>query len=370
MRNNNSVKLLLIYMLMLALVLTACNPGKAISESIPEDAVNLNLKTVTDSAGRKVYIPEIVESISVLYTVAGHIVIMLDEGDKITSCSNGLKRDKLILNMEPNIKNIYLPKIGGVINIEELLNSDPDIIFIDAPLFWNKGELEKIENLGIPYYVVEFNSIDEEKKLVEDIGKILGRVEEAKEYIDFYDEILNIVELTVNSIPEDERVTVYHAINEAVRTSASNTITAEWVKKAGLINVAIDNILTKDGDKYYTTLENILLWNPEIIIANEPSTYKYIKENVAWKNIKAVLNEDVYLLPTGISRWGHATSLETPLAMIWTLKTLYPEYSELIDLKGYTKRFYEELFEYNLTDDELEKILSGIDMRIAKDLVD
>ncbi len=84
--------------------------------------------------------------------------------------------------------------------------------------------------------------------------------------------------------------------------------------------------------------------------------------------MEAVLNDDVYLLPTGISRWGHSTSLETPLAMLWALKTLYPEYSESIDLKSYTKMFYEELFEYDLTDEELESILRGVDMRRAKNL--
>lgn len=217
---------------------------------------------------------------------------------------------------------------------------------------------------------MEFNSIDEEKKLVKDIGKIIGREEEAQEYIAFYDEILSLVDETVASIPEDERRVVYHAINEAVRTSATNTITAEWVEKAGLVNVAADNSLTKDEDKYYTTLEDILKWNPEIIIANDPGAHGYIKENVAWKNIEAVLNDDVYLLPTGISRWGHSTSLETPLAMLWALETLYPEYSESIDLKAYTRRFYEELFEYELTEEELEAILKGVDMRRAKNLED
>lgn len=370
MMKNNITKSIVLTILLLSLFLTSCTNGETTSSSVAEKPINPNLETVIDSAGRTVYIPEEIESISALYTVSGHIIIMLDEGNKITSCSNGLKRDKLILSMEPSIEDIYLPKVGGIVNIEELLNSDPDILFIDAPLYWNKGELEKIENLKIPYYVVEFNSIEEEMKLVENIGKILGKESEAKEYVDLYEEILTLVENTVTTIPESKRKQVYHSINEAVRTSSSNTITAEWVEKSGLINVAADSSLKKDEDKYYTTLEDILKWNPQVIIANDSGAYKYIKENVAWKNIEALLNDDVYLLPTGISRWGHSTSLETPLAMLWALKTLYPEYSESIDLKSYTRRFYQELFEYNLTNEELESILLGVDMRRAKNLED
>lgn len=368
MKRNKKISLMLAAIVILSMILSSCSPSEPSQVKAPEEPVNPNLETVIDSAGRTVYIPEEIDSISALYTVAGHIIIMLDEGDTITSCSNGLKRDKLILNMEPSINDIYLPKVGGIVNIEELLNSAPDIILLDAPLYWNKGELEKIENLNIPYYVVEFNSMDEEKKLVQDIGKIIGRDEAAQEYIDFYDEVLALVDETVAAIPEDEKRQVYHAINEAVRTSATNTITAEWVERSGLVNVATDNSLTKDEDKYYTTLEDILKWNPEVIIANDPGAHQYIKTQVAWKNIEAVLNDDVYLLPTGISRWGHSTSLETPLAMLWALETLYPEYSEGIDLKEYTKRFYEELFEYALTDEELDAILKGVDMRRAKNL--
>lgn len=327
-----------------------------------------DIQIYVDGVGREVRVPKQINSISALYTVVGHIVIMLDQGELVTSCSKGLKRDILILHMVPQIEDIYMPKNSGNINIEELLRSEPDIIFIDAPTYWDKTQMETIEKLDIPYYVIDFNSMQEEINIVRDIANILGSQEEGQRYIDFYEKAIKQADQIVSSIPEDKKLTVYHSINEAVRTSPEGTLTAEWLEKAGCINVALDKEIAKSEDKYYTTLEDILLWNPEVILVNEPDTYDYIKRMKAWENIDAVKNEHTFLLPTGVSRWGHATSLETPLAILWTLKTIYPEYSKGIDIEKITKDFYLDLFEYELSEEEVIKILRGYDMRKAKEL--
>lgn len=321
-----------------------------------------------DCVGREVSVPNEIDSVAALYTVVGHVLIMLNKGDLITSCSRGLKRDTLILNMVPKINDIAMPKSGGETNIEELLKSKPDIIFIDVATYWDQGQMEIINKLRTPYYVIDFNSIQEEMKMVTEIAKMTHSEEAGQKYIDFYQNALNLADKIVATIPDDEKIRVYHSINEAVRTSPKNTLTAEWLERAGCINVALNADITQDEDKYYTTLEDILMWNPQIILVNEPDTYSYITSMKAWENIDAVKNNHVYQLPIGISRWGHATSLETPLAILWTLKTLYPKYSEAIDLNQLTKSFYKDLFNYDLSDDEIKKILSGYDMRKAKNL--
>ena len=71
-------------------------------------------------------------------------------------------------------------------------------------------------------------------------------------------------------------------------------------------------------------------------------------------------------MPNGISRWGHPGSLETPLAMLWTVKTIYPEYSGSINMKTETVNFYKKFFNYTLTDQMAEQILQGKGMRKSK----
>ena len=77
-----------------------------------------------------------------------------------------------------------------------------------------------------------------------------------------------------------------------------------------------------------------MLWNPEVIIANEKTAVDLILGSPQWSGIEAVQNGRVYLLPQGISRWGHAGSVETPLAILWTAKTVHPEIFADVDMEA------------------------------------
>ena len=71
-------------------------------------------------------------------------------------------------------------------------------------------------------------------------------------------------------------------------------------------------------------------------------------------------------MPIGISRWGHPGSLETPLALLWTAKTIYPDYFPDIDISAETRAFYKRFFNYDLSDEQVRQIVSGQGMRLDK----
>ncbi|MBT8339766.1 MAG: hypothetical protein KJP07_07110, partial [Desulfatitalea sp.] len=74
----------------------------------------------------------------------------------------------------------------------------------------------------------------------------------------------------------------------------------------------------------------------------------------------------VYQMPIGISRWGHPGSLETPLAVLWTAKTIYPGAFTHIDIPAEVKSFYSRFFGYALSDHMVRQMLRGKDMRLNK----
>jgi iron complex transport system substrate-binding protein len=82
--------------------------------------------------------------------------------------------------------------------------------------------------------------------------------------------------------------------------------------------------------------------------------------------VSAVKNKRVYQMPIGISRWGHPGSLETPLALLWTAKTIYPDYFRDIDIFAETKTFYKRFFNYELGDALVRQMLTGQGMRLDK----
>jgi iron complex transport system substrate-binding protein len=86
-----------------------------------------------------------------------------------------------------------------------------------------------------------------------------------------------------------------------------------------------------------------------------------------WQALSAVKDERVYMLPVGISRWGHPNSLEIPLAMMFTSKMMYPELFEDLNMKDEMFYFYKTFFDIEMDDEMMTSILEGDGMRIRKD---
>lgn len=128
------------------------------------------------------------------------------------------------------------------------------------------------------------------------------------------------------------------------------------------VNVSTDASLTSDGDKTIASVEQILVWDPEVIICNEAGVDDEILEDPRFAGVNAVRNGRVYQIPVGVTRYGHPNSIETPLAVYWLAKTLYPE---LFDyrIEDKIKEFYLEFFDYEVSDETVAAILKGDDIR-------
>ena len=321
---------------------------------------------IVDSIGRKVAIPEKVDRIACMYAFTGHVVAMLGRANDIVAVSNGLKRDVLLNTMYPGVKNAVVPKFQGAINIEELAGVRPDIVFVASDTGNNIAETSKLDHCGLTWIVIDFHSMDQQQNTVSIIGKAIGAPEKAETYNNYYRSCIDRVKNATSTIPPDRRARMYHATVEPTRTIQKDGLSANWIRTAGIVNVSAENPDLWIKGSHQIGIEQILLWNPDVIIANEPGVTKHINSCPKWSAINAVKNSRVYQMPIGISRWGHPGSLETPLALLWALKTVYPEMAGDLDLRDGTRRFYKTFFNYELTDDMVAHMLSGKGMRLTK----
>ncbi|MGI5921588.1 MAG: ABC transporter substrate-binding protein [Syntrophomonadaceae bacterium] len=324
------------------------------------------MRTITDCTGRQVKIPNQVNRIACLCPESGYILAMLGQGDKIAAVTGGLKRDVIFTDMYPHIKELPVPKSNESINIEELIRSKPDVVFVKDDTMRSKAEVEKLNISHIPFLAVTYKDTEQQKSAVEMIGQVVGSEHKAKQYRDYYDRLVNLVEKQVGDIPMKERVRIYHSVNEAIRTDTKGSLAADWTRIAGAYNVSVNEDLKQIEGNYFASLEQILLWDPEYIFVNDPLVVKYIMSNNQWSSLKAVKSGKVLPLPTGISRWGHPSSPETPLVILWMAKTLYPDKFSDVDMEAEVKYFYQEFFAYQLSDQDINKILSGAGMRKPK----
>ena len=324
-------------------------------------------RTIIDCAEREVKIPEKIEDICCLDPFAGPFIVMFGYGDAVRTGSNNMTRSVLLKIICPNIENVVSVKSSGSINAEEVLKRGADVIFVERDLYNDPSERSKLETMAIPYVVVSYRDIEEQLEAIKVIGDVLGTEDEAKKYISWYEDTMEEVSSVCSNIPEGERPKLYHSVNEALRTDYEGSICAEWIALTFANNVSLDKDagLKISGDKAYTTLEQVYVWDPDLIICNEASAFEDIKEDEKWAGLRAVREGKVYQIPIGTSRMGHPTSTETPLALLWLAELLYPGYFD-IDIRDEIKGYFKDYYDYELSEELLDAIIEAKDMRTEK----
>jgi len=354
----------LLLLLLAAMALTGCSRDQADQgKAAPQEQKN---HIIVDSVGREVEVPVDPERIACLCPESGYALALYGQGDKIVATTGGMQRDRLLVEMYPHLKGLPVPKSSEVINAEELLRTGADLVFVKGDTTSNKAEMDKLEKVKIPVVAMKYNSMEEQQFAMEMVARIVGCEEEGQKYQAFYQDTIKEVQERTAVIPDDQRVRIYHSVSEATRTDTADSLAGDWTKAAGVINVSTEAELKFTDGNHYASLEQILLWDPDYILANDPNVVGYIMGHEHWRPLQAVKNERVLALPIGISRWGHTSSLETPLAVLWTAKLAYPEQFEDWDMGATVRIFYKEFFDWDLSDEDIDKILSGQGMRDAK----
>ena len=349
-----TLSLALSFLLLLSL-LCACGEH----DNLPANGI-----TVTDCVGRTVTVPADPQSICALSPFSGPMITLLGYGDRITTTCNNAARSLLLAEICPQIKNAVVVKNSGSVNGEEVLAKGTDLMFADMGVYENEAERAKLDALDIPYVVVDFETIDEQFRAVRVLGDALQKREKAEQYLDWFQSAFDRVDAAVADVEAPPRL--YHSVNEAARTDYQGSYCAQWIAHTKAVNVSLESgTLNMDGSKAYTTLEQIYAWDPELIVCNEAQVDDYILTDEKWQGLSAGQAGKVYQIPIGITRMGHPTSLETPLALLWLTKLLYPDTFDL-DFDQELQDFYQTFFGYTLSDDWIAAIKDGSEMRTPK----
>ena len=356
MRRKQNVVISIILALIMVFSITGCGGD---SGSAQAD------RTVTDCLGRQVEIPDDPQNVACLYATAAHMMAMLDEGEKIVGCPNGVKSDVLMQMKYHGITETATPHQEGSVNAEELLRIDKDLALVSYSLAASEGEMEKLDDMGIPYVVLDYTSIEELRTAIKVAGEVFDKQDRAEAYLKFFDDTLTMVDERLADVDMKNKPEVYHSVNEAVRTDPEGSICGEIMERAKVEDVSIAKGTLSTGKNAYVTLEEIYNWDPDAFIANEYSVTDYILSDSKWSGLTAVKNKDVYTLPVGATRWCHPGSMEAHMGVLAVALQFYPDKFKDFDMKEYTEDYYEEYFGLELDDETIDKILAGEGMRAS-----
>jgi len=357
-RYRRSISLILVILLTATIVLSGC---------ARELRLTGETKTVTDILGREVEIPVNPERIVCHYAATAHMVALVGETEKIIGAPEGIKRDILLRTLHPEIVNIASPMQAGTINAEEIVKIEPDIILVRRYVAESVSESEKLNNMGLPYVVLDFQNIDELKRCIEIVGEIFNKQDIATSYLAYMDETFALVESRLEGLEENDKVSLFHSTQDPLRTALAGSICEEITDIAGVINVSMFEDLPTSDVTADITIEQLYLWDPDVIVANEHYAVPYIMMNSRWTGLSAVINERVLPMPLGISRWGHHGSIEPHMAALFIAQLCYPNKFSDVYLEDIIADYYARFFIVPDIDDELlNRIITGEGMREPK----
>ena len=329
--------------------------GTPVSTCFAESTEAQATHVVTDMAGREVELPVEINSIASFGSIGviNAFVELMGSGDKICNdmSANFTKSDKWAMQYEfaPQIKGApVLENADGELQMEEILALDPDLCLV-----MQKDLIEPLESNGLNVIYFEWKQTDDVKTAVTLMGEVLGKEDLAANYLSYFDDMAaEAEEKTATLSEEDKKNVLYGNVDQLTQP---HVIAEWWIEEAGGISVTNDS-WDEDGKNCTYTQEDLLKWNPDVMIVTNGSTIDTIKEDSLYSDISAVVNDQIYTIPTVAHVWGNRT-VEQPLTVFWTMNKLYPELETKDDLSEKISYFYSHFFQYDLSDEQIATII-------------
>lgn len=323
-------------------------------------------RTITDMTGRTLDIPDQIEKIYCTSPV-GIILLYTLAPEKLAGWHYKLapSEKEFIL---PEYQD--LPALGGWFgkagtgNLEEILKAHPDLILSAGIIDQTSISLcERLQRQsGLPVLMID-GSLTQTDKTYRYLGEILNVHERAETLAGYCRQTLDEATSLTISIPTDKRPRVYYAEGpKGLETDPSGSYHAEILDLLGAVNVAKTPVLNSYG-RTPVSMEQLLVWNPQIIIAGweqrqEPGGFlEKIRNNTAWKNLNAVKTGRVYETPQYPFNWfDRPPSANRIIGIKWIRHLLYPT-SFTTDLHKEVIEFYRLFYHIDISQEQVDRLL-------------
>lgn len=314
---------------------------------------------VTDAAGRIVAVPDKVERVFaagppaaiLLYTFAPELLLgwtRLPTPDECAFLGSGAC-DK------PEVGR--LTGRGNTTNLEVLLRLKPDLILDVGTVndTYISLAMRVQEQSGVPYALLDgrFEAI---AALYRKLGELTHRERQAETFARYAADTIATIKGRIDAIPADRRPSVYYARGpNGLETGLGGSINVETIEFLGARNVAA----ARRGGMATVSVEQVLAWNPDVIVTITPDFATRVKTDAVWAPIEAVRTGRVFLSPRLPFGWvDFPPSVNRLIGLWWLAKALYPDrFSE--DLRPLTRDFYRQFYHMTPTDAQIDDVLSG-----------
>lgn len=248
---------------------------------------------VTDLSGRKVIFDKVPESFATLSMGDMNIIHAL--GGKIVG------RPDAKITLPEDIKKVQVIGNAHQPNFEQIASLKPDVLIANNGFQKN---VPTVEGQGTKVMISSTNSVQDILKNIELYGTIMKKEDKAKE---LNQKITN--QMKTYEKKSDVKALLVYGAPGTYLAALPTSLSGDILEKTGGKNIAADFPEMKEYPQYaQLSVERIIEANPDVIYLithGDPNSVKKAFEgemmkNEAWKNLDAVKQNRVVILPTGL----------------------------------------------------------------------
>lgn len=243
------------------------------------------------------------------------------------------------------------------LNMETLISAGPQVVIdLGEPKDDIKEGMDTIQKqTDIPTIFIEA-TFDKLPEAYITLGKVLGEEEQANKLSLYCKEALDLAKSNAQKVTTKPKV-FYAEGENGLTTIGAGSIHSEAIEFIGAENVAKLEKGSKSGAEI--SMEQLINWNPDVIIAADEKVYELITTDSAWSNLKAVQEKKVYQSPSLPYNWvGRPPSVNRILGMQWLGTLLFFEEFKY-DMVKQSQEFYKLFYHYDLSEEEAKEMLKN-----------
>lgn len=315
-------------------------------------------RTVVDGAGRTVAVPARVERVYAAGPPASVILYTLAP-DKLLGWTRAPRPDEQAFMPD---KYAALPELGrltgraNTANVETVLRLRPDLILdVGSTRATYASLADRVqEQTGLPYVLLD-GKFDNTAALYRQLGALVGAPARGDALARYAEETMAEIDRRIATVPPERRPRVYYGRGPAgLETGLAGSINMEVLERVGAINVAA---AAGTGGLTTVSREQVLAWDPEIILALDTRFAEAAAADPVWRGVKAVRDGRIYAAPKLPFGWFDSPpGINRLIGVRWLAKVLYPTlFPE--DLRQTTRDFYRRFYHVELSAAQLDLLL-------------
>ncbi len=177
------------------------------------------------------------------------------------------------------------------------------------------------QQTGVPYLLFD-GAFDRTEQTIRSLGRALGVTARAESLARGVHAILDSAAEMRARVPEGERARVYFARgHDGLATAAAGALNAEVLDVVGAVNVA----RVEAPNLARVSLEQVLAWRPQWILASEASFAAQLADHPVWSRLDAVRAGRVLRIPRLPFGWFDAPpALNRLVGVVWLSAVFHP----------------------------------------------